>query len=231
MNARKRHRVGRWEKSASWISVSPICAWISRSSWCRIASRESSRPSSAITSSVEGCTVSPRKSRRKSRCFSSTRVAMPARASRNPTITPAGPPPATQHRTRFTCPADSVSTLRPPESGEQLDQQAGPRSGPRERLDAADPVLRRLRARADVSGLRADQAVGPLLLEDVRGPAGDAAGGEDRGREAGGDGPSRGNGPTTGCRTGAQCLPPAARPRWTKRATDGTPSAFRMKSR
>src|SRR5450631_4123635 len=47
--------------------------------------------------SVDGCTVSPRKSRRKSPCFSSTTVRTPARASRKPSITPAGPPPAMQH--------------------------------------------------------------------------------------------------------------------------------------
>src|SRR4029079_13077413 len=45
---------------------------------------------------VEGCTVSPRKSRRKSACFSSTTASTPARASRTPSITPAGPPPTMQ---------------------------------------------------------------------------------------------------------------------------------------
>src|SRR5215468_2667082 len=40
--------------------------------------------------------VSPRKSRKKSLCFSSTVTRMPARASRNPSIMPAGPPPAMQ---------------------------------------------------------------------------------------------------------------------------------------
>ena len=42
--------------------------------------------------------VSPRKSRRKSSCFSSTMTSMPARASRKPSIMPAGPPPAMQQR-------------------------------------------------------------------------------------------------------------------------------------
>src|SRR5215467_13178040 len=37
--------------------------------------------------------VSPRKSRKKSACFSSTITSTPARASRKPAITPAGPPP------------------------------------------------------------------------------------------------------------------------------------------
>src|SRR5947209_7411845 len=42
--------------------------------------------------------VSPRKSRRKSPCFSSTIVSTPARASKKPSTTPAGPPPAIQQR-------------------------------------------------------------------------------------------------------------------------------------
>lgn len=40
--------------------------------------------------------LSPRKSRRKSPCFSSTWTSTPARASRKPSIIPAGPPPAMQ---------------------------------------------------------------------------------------------------------------------------------------
>ena len=40
--------------------------------------------------------VSPRKSRKKSACFSSTTTSTPARASRKPSIIPAGPPPAMQ---------------------------------------------------------------------------------------------------------------------------------------
>src|SRR5882762_127590 len=51
-----------------------------------------------MTSSVDGCTVSPRKSRRKSACFSRTITGTPARASRTPSIMPAGPPPAIQQR-------------------------------------------------------------------------------------------------------------------------------------
>src|SRR5690348_530122 len=43
--------------------------------------------------------VSPRKSLRKSACFSRTSTSTPARASRNPNISPAGPPPAMQQRT------------------------------------------------------------------------------------------------------------------------------------
>src|SRR6266446_5887085 len=49
---------------------------------------------------VEGWIVSPRKSRRKSRCFSSTSTATPARANKKPSMIPAGPPPAMQQVTR-----------------------------------------------------------------------------------------------------------------------------------
>ena len=42
--------------------------------------------------------MSPRKSRKKSACFSSTTTSTPARANRKPSIIPAGPPPATQQR-------------------------------------------------------------------------------------------------------------------------------------
>src|SRR5580692_5117571 len=41
--------------------------------------------------------VSPRKSRKKSGYFSSTTTLTPARASKKPSIIPAGPPPAIQH--------------------------------------------------------------------------------------------------------------------------------------
>src|SRR5438105_434329 len=42
--------------------------------------------------------VSPRKSRKKSPCFSRTWISTPARASRQPTIIPHGPPPTMQQR-------------------------------------------------------------------------------------------------------------------------------------
>src|SRR5947209_18020919 len=42
--------------------------------------------------------VSPRKSRRKSACFSSTTTSTPARASRKPSVSPHGPPPTMQQR-------------------------------------------------------------------------------------------------------------------------------------
>src|ERR1700761_8588643 len=57
-----------------------------------------------MTCNVEGCTVSPRKSRKKSACFSSTSVSTPARPRRYPSIIPAGPPPTMQHRVVITRP-------------------------------------------------------------------------------------------------------------------------------
>ena len=49
---------------------------------------------------VEGWTVSPRKSRKKSACFSSTWTLQPARANSSPAIIPAGPPPTTIRSSR-----------------------------------------------------------------------------------------------------------------------------------
>src|ERR1700704_1854369 len=65
--------------------------------WCGSFRNPSIRPNSSITCNVEGCTVSPRKSRKKSACFSSTSVSTPARPNRYPSIMPAGPPPTMQH--------------------------------------------------------------------------------------------------------------------------------------
>src|SRR5260221_1754015 len=89
-------RVGRWLKSANGTATSPNWALIAGTFWCGSFSKPSSRPSSCMISSVEGWMVSPRKSRRKSACFSSTMTAIPARARRKPSIIPAGPPPAMQ---------------------------------------------------------------------------------------------------------------------------------------
>src|SRR4051794_17731883 len=89
-------RGGRWLKSARGRKSAPICIASDATSWCGSFRNSSSSPSSCISSSVEGWTVSPRKSRRKSRCFSSTTTSTPARASRKPSIMPAGPPPAMQ---------------------------------------------------------------------------------------------------------------------------------------
>ncbi|GGZ06888.1 hypothetical protein GCM10010343_36110 [Streptomyces avidinii] len=54
---------------------------------------------------MDGCTVSPRKSRRKSPCFSSTVTSTPARASNRASTIPAGPPPTTQQVVRSTATA------------------------------------------------------------------------------------------------------------------------------
>src|SRR5580658_141879 len=82
------------------LDVADLALELGTSLWGR-RRNSSSRPSSWITSRVEGWIVSPRKSRRKSACFSSTTTSMPARASRKPSIIPAGPPPATQQLVRM----------------------------------------------------------------------------------------------------------------------------------
>src|SRR5215212_4637431 len=69
-------------------------------SWWGRPSSSSARPSSSNSRRVEGCRVSPRKSRRKSPCFSSTRTSTPERASSSPSMAPAGPQPAIQQVTR-----------------------------------------------------------------------------------------------------------------------------------
>src|SRR5687768_2260287 len=46
--------------------------------------------------------VSPRKSRKKSACFSRTMTSTPVRARRSPSIIPAGPPPTMQQRVAST---------------------------------------------------------------------------------------------------------------------------------
>src|SRR4051794_6045912 len=63
---------------------------------CGTAAISAPRPSSSIRVSVEGWTVSPRKSRRNVSCFSSTTTGTPALASSSPSTMPAGPPPTTQ---------------------------------------------------------------------------------------------------------------------------------------
>ncbi|SKV71926.1 Uncharacterised protein [Mycobacteroides abscessus subsp. abscessus] len=64
--------------------------------WGSLSNR-SKRPNSSSNRSVDGCTVSPRKSRRKSPCFSNTTTSTPARARSRPANMPAGPPPTTTH--------------------------------------------------------------------------------------------------------------------------------------
>ena len=92
------HCVRSRAKSARTSGVSPITAPSSRTSSCGRARNSRSRPSSCRSSKVDGCTVSPRKSRRKSACFSSTTTDTPARARRSASMRPAGPPPAMQQR-------------------------------------------------------------------------------------------------------------------------------------
>ena len=79
----------------------------------------SARPSSSNSRRVEGCRVSPRKSRRKSPCFSSTRTSTPERASSSPSTAPAGPQPAIQHVTRVAADGSIPAhrTGRPPSPG------------------------------------------------------------------------------------------------------------------
>src|SRR5262245_35722653 len=89
---------------------SPICRETCLTTECGSLRNSSSKPSSCIISSVEGCTVSPRKSRRKSACFSRTVTETPARASRKPSIIPAGPPP-TMQQVVFTEGTDLISAL------------------------------------------------------------------------------------------------------------------------
>ena len=72
MKAMKRQRVGRWRKSAIVTAVAELRRELGDA--CRAAAQEARRAgrARAMTSSVEGWSVSPRKSRRKSACFSST---------------------------------------------------------------------------------------------------------------------------------------------------------------
>src|SRR5689334_6249736 len=91
---------------------------------------------------VDGWTVSPRKSRRKSPCFSSTVTSTPARASSRPRIIPAGPPPTTQQvvldvvcsvtvtaSSYRECPFTMVDLRRILRQGERMFTEARGRSG------------------------------------------------------------------------------------------------------
>src|SRR5262249_36794983 len=78
---------------------------------------------------VDGWMVSPRKSRKKSSCFSNTKTSTPARASRKPSIAPAGPQPTMQQRTRVTLGAIAVDVGPPPANDNQLACRAGPGLG------------------------------------------------------------------------------------------------------
>src|SRR6185436_13268757 len=144
---------GRCEKSASVTRSSPIMPRTSRSSECGRARNWSSTPSSCITSSVEGWTVSPRKSRRKSACFSSTTTETPARARRTPSIIPAGPPPAMQQ-----CVSNVMSAFR-------LQSGFAPRGLERPLEEAGGVVVLRLQRQR---GAELGDRLVDLLLADER---------------------------------------------------------------
>src|ERR1035438_6888802 len=80
--------VGRCVRSIMRTRSSPIWAASRSSFWCGSLRNSSSKPSSYISSSVDGWMVSPRKSRKKSACFSSTTTSTPAR--RGATACPRG---------------------------------------------------------------------------------------------------------------------------------------------
>src|SRR5918999_660305 len=108
MKATYRHLVRSLPKSAN-VTGLPFMSMVTRLSLvCGSRRNSSSQPSSATSSRVEGWTVSPRKSRRKSACFSSTTTSCPCRARSSPSIIPDGPPPAMQHLVRY---VRMVSTL------------------------------------------------------------------------------------------------------------------------
>src|SRR5204863_486402 len=168
MKATKGQRTGRWPKSAMGIRSPPMIPVSSRTSVCGSARNDSSRPSSCMTSSVEGWIVSPRKSRRKSACFSSTTTSTPARASSRPSIIPAGPPPTTQQ---------TVETVEPQvERGGQLDEHG------------AECVPEGARAAQEERERRAG-LVQPL---DVGEEPARLDGEDELGRDGGGPGPERG---------------------------------------
>src|SRR5918996_168637 len=111
MKATYRHLVGSLPKSAN-VTGLPFMSMVTRLSLvCGSRRNSSSQPSSATSSRVEGWTVSPRKSRRKSACFSSTTTSCPCRARSSPSIIPAGPPPAMQHLVRYVRMVSSLLVL------------------------------------------------------------------------------------------------------------------------
>src|SRR5258708_7515696 len=97
MKAMNLHAVDSLVNSAIVTRALPISPTRRSTLRCGRRRNASSNPNSCISSSVEGWMVSPRKSRRKSACFSSTTTSTPARARRYASIIPAGPPPTMQH--------------------------------------------------------------------------------------------------------------------------------------
>src|SRR5215472_4947995 len=107
---------------------------------CGSARNASIRPMSSSTCSVEGWIVSPRKSRRKSECFSRTLTRTPARASSSPSIIPAGPPPAMQQA------GAAVTGGRSPAAAPPVDRRASaPMVGSQARNGSRPPSTRRPR--------------------------------------------------------------------------------------
>lgn len=112
-----RNPTGAWAMSWEMGEISDgqsqtevLCAEL-RGFWVGHFSKSSIRPSSCNIASVEGCIVSPRRSRRTSSCFSSTRTSMSARASNSPCIIPAGLLPATQEFSSIVRRAHHVSSM------------------------------------------------------------------------------------------------------------------------
>src|SRR5512135_80134 len=90
------NRPGSRRKSAtSYVLPSSLVNPTMGARWCGRAKNASASPISSSSRSVEAWIVSPRKSRRKSPCFSSRTTSTPARASSSAATAPAGPPPTT----------------------------------------------------------------------------------------------------------------------------------------
>src|SRR4051794_30589070 len=163
MKTTKRQWVGKWEKSAIVISASPTRPLSRESFSCGSFRNSSRRPSSYISSSVEGWTVSPRKSRRKSACFSSTMTSTPARARRKPSIMPAGPPPTTQQR-QASAKLWAIGRALEPAAGEEVRDRHGRRDQEPVRVAALDHRAH-LVAREPAAGLELVAIEGDLLAQ------------------------------------------------------------------
>src|SRR5436853_7860419 len=101
-------------QSPKVYSFSPNTPERRRAFWWGRRRNSSPQPSSSIRLRVEAWIVSPRKSRRKSACFSSTVTVRPSRSRRTASIIPAGPPPTTQTSVRsmaFLSPAGALDHL------------------------------------------------------------------------------------------------------------------------
>src|SRR4051812_25375645 len=104
--------VWRCDKSPIVQSRPATRSWARSTLLCGRARKRSRIPSWSRISMVDGWTVSPRKSRKKSACFSSTRTRQPARANSRPAIIPAGPPPTTIRSRSASFFADAMTSCR-----------------------------------------------------------------------------------------------------------------------